>query len=347
MAATKTKHNILPAVDNNRLDLILQVLSVFSLLIALKIGLLPALISGLLVYHLVDVATPILSRIGIVPTIGKLITLIVIATIVTSAIVFGAIGLSSFLNNEPGGLIALLQKMADVLDTAKAHLPLWVKEYLPANVQDLQIAASKGLREYAAQLGSMGRNIGISFIYILTGLIIGGMVAYSSKHQDHKIGPLTLLLIKRAELLHTAFSRIVFSQIRISAINTLITGIYLAVILPLCGITLPFTKTMIAVTFIVGLLPVIGNLISNTVIVLISLSYSHMVAVTSLTFLVLIHKLEYFLNAHIIGTRINARAWELLIAMLVMEAAFGLPGIIAAPIYYAYFKDELSSRKLI
>jgi predicted PurR-regulated permease PerM len=30
-----------------------------------------------------------------------------------------------------------------------------------------------------------------------------------------------------------------------------------------------------------------------------------------------------------------------------MEAAFGIPGLIAAPIYYAYIKDELVSWKLI
>jgi hypothetical protein len=31
-----------------------------------------------------------------------------------------------------------------------------------------------------------------------------------------------------------------------------------------------------------------------------------------------IHKLEYFLNARIVGIQINARAWELLIAMLLI-----------------------------
>jgi len=62
---------------------------------------------------------------------------------------------------------------------------------------------------------------------------------------------------------------------------------------------------------------------------------------------VVIHKLEYFVNARIIGARIRARAWELLLAMLVMDAAFGIPGLIAAPIYYAYVKDELTLRKLI
>jgi len=104
---------------------------------------------------------------------------------------------------------------------------------------------------------------------------------------------------------------------------------------------------MIAVTFIAGLLPVLGNLISNTVIVVVSLSFSVGAAVGSLVFLVLIHKLEYFVNARIIGARIRARAWELLLAMLFMDAAFGIPGVIAAPIYYAYVKDELAARKLI
>jgi hypothetical protein len=119
------------------------------------------------------------------------------------------------------------------------------------------------------------------------------------------------------------------------------------VILPMFGAHLPFTKTIIVVTFFVGLLPVVGNLVSNTIIVVVSLSVSLSVAIASLVFLVIIHKLEYFLNAHIVGVQIHARAWELLLAMLVMEAAFGIAGVIAAPIYYAYLKDELVSRGLI
>jgi predicted PurR-regulated permease PerM len=144
-----------------------------------------------------------------------------------------------------------------------------------------------------------------------------------------------------------AFRRIVFAQVRISALNTSLTAIYLAIILPLCGVQLPLVKTMIAVCFIAGLLPVVGNLISNTVIVIVSLSHSLYAALGALAFLVLIHKLEYFVNARIVGSQIRARAWELLIAMLTMEAAFGIAGVVAAPIYYAYLKDELKSRGLI
>jgi predicted PurR-regulated permease PerM len=130
-------------------------------------------------------------------------------------------------------------------------------------------------------------------------------------------------------------------------LNAALTGVYLILVLPAFGLHLPFTKTMVLVTFIVGLLPVLGNLISNTIIVIISLSNSLVVAAASLGFLIVIHKLEYFVNARIIGGQIKARAWELLIAMVVMEAAFGMQGVIAAPIFYAYLKKELSDRELI
>jgi hypothetical protein len=30
-----------------------------------------------------------------------------------------------------------------------------------------------------------------------------------------------------------------------------------------------------------------------------------------------------------------------------MEAAFGVAGVVAAPIYYAYMKDELTARELV
>ena len=76
-------------------------------------------------------------------------------------------------------------------------------------------------------------------------------------------------------------------------------------------------------------------------------SHSYGVALASLAFLIVIHKLEYFLNARIVGTQIQSRTWELLSAMLVMEAAFGIGGVVAAPIYYAFVKDELKRQGLV
>jgi predicted PurR-regulated permease PerM len=158
---------------------------------------------------------------------------------------------------------------------------------------------------------------------------------------------LPTVLAQRCASLVTAFHDIVFAQAKISAVNTTLTSVFLLILLPLFGVSMPLAKTLVAITFIVGLLPVVGNLISNTLIFCVALSISMWVAVASLAYLIIIHKLEYFLNAGIVGTQIRARAWELLIAMLVMESIFGIGGLIAAPIYYAYVKRELEGARLI
>jgi predicted PurR-regulated permease PerM len=63
--------------------------------------------------------------------------------------------------------------------------------------------------------------------------------------------------------------------------------------------------------------------------------------VASLGFLVVVHKLEYFLNARIVGGRTNVPTYAMLGSMLVLESAFGLAGLVAAPIYAAWLTREL------
>ena len=86
---------------------------------------------------------------------------------------------------------------------------------------------------------------------------------------------------------------------------------------------------------------------ANTVIVVISLGVSGWVASISLVFLILIHKLEYVTNARIVGAKVHAAAWEILLALLAFEAVFGVPGLILAPVAYAYAKGELTHQGLI
>jgi predicted PurR-regulated permease PerM len=184
-------------------------------------------------------------------------------------------------------------------------------------------------------------------VHVIIGMVIGAMVSLHQVREDDDPRPLAQALTERVVRVGEAFRRVVFAQVRISAINTVFTAIYLVAVLPLFGVHLPFTKTLVVVTFVAGMLPVVGNLISNTLILVVSLSVSFEAGIASLAFLLVIHKLEYFLNARIVGGHIHARPWELLLAMLAMEAAFGLAGLAVAPVYYAYLKDELASRGLV
>lgn len=332
--------------DSTKIYLFTQILALAAMVAVIQLHLLPALLGGLLIYNLVEFGARMLNRAGVIMFEGRLILLGILSVIVITFFVLATREFASYISSGPESFVALMQRMADVVDQGRSYLPVWAETYLPSNIEEWQAKASEWLRNNALHFSVAGREVGMFFIHLIIGMIVGGMIALNPGFQESR-GPFAGALRERIGFLGNAFRRIVFSQIRISALNTFLTAVFLVIVLPLTGNALPLTKTMIAVTFFVGLLPIIGNLISNTVIVLISLSVSPAVAVASLIYLVVIHKLEYFVNAHIIGTRIRAKAWEILIAMLVMESAFGLAGLVAAPIYYAYIKDELASRQLI
>lgn len=323
------------------------VLAGLALYAVLAFHLVEALLAGLLVYTVVHSAAPHLKAIGVQHRPGKIVILLLVFVLTILLISLGVFGLAHFLMGGSNSLPALMQKMADIIGTARVHFPEWARSYLPQDGKQIESQLAGWLRANAGLVQQWGENFGRVLLHILFGMIIGGFVALGEVASPVEPRPLARSLMERAALFSRAFRRVVFAQIRISAINTVLTAIYLAAILPAFGVHLPLLKTIIAVTFIAGLLPVIGNLISNTVIVIVSLSLSLYVAIASLAFLIIIHKLEYFLNAKIIGGHIHARIWEVLLAMLVMEAAFGIPGLIIAPIYYAYIKDELIERNLI
>jgi predicted PurR-regulated permease PerM len=316
------------------------------LFLVLKLHLLPALLAGLLVFQLVHVLAGLLAG-RVSNRRAKLAAVVTLAVLVIGGMATMTVLSVSFFSNHGGGLAELAQKMADTIDNARLWMPEWLVAMLPEGIDNLKSAAAQWLREHAGEVSTVGKEAAIAFVHVLIGMIIGAMVALHEAAAMPTLRPLAAALTERARQLALAFKRVVFAQVQIAAINTFFTALYLALVLPLMGIHLPLTKTMIGLTFAAGLLPVVGNLISNTVIVVVSLAVSPLVALSSLTFLIVIHKLEYFLNAKIVGTHIAARTWEMLLAMLAMEAAFGLPGLVAAPIYYAYLKGELAAAELV
>ncbi len=321
-------------------------LAAAALLVVMQAGLLAALYSGLLVYSLVHLMAPALGK-KIDSQRARMIAVGILGALIVLLLIFLVWSGVSFFLSDAGSLPVLLKKMADLIEQSRAQIPDWLAIYLPQGSEDLRQMLTSWMREHAVDAKHFGEQTGRTFVHLIAGMVIGALAALYDTTRVHHYLPLSAALHQRVVNLHQSFRQMVFAQVRIAAINALFTGIFLAVVLPFAGITLPFVKTLILLTFLTGLLPVIGNLISNTVIVVISLSDSLTTAMLSLMFLVTIHKLEYFLNAKIIGMQINARAWELLGAMLLMEALFGIPGVIAAPVFYAYLKTELSKIGLV
>ena len=331
----------------SRYDIATGILFVGGLLGLLTVHLLPSLLAGLLVYALVDALVPLLRRPDTQHDTPRLLAVALIAAVVIAATSAGILSLVSFLRNGGDNLPALIQNMAEIIEHSRASLPAWVLLYIPENSEELRQALVTWLRSHAGAFQVAGTGVGRALAHIVIGMVIGALLSLETATQRPDRGPLSIALADRARHLTLAFRRVVFAQVRISAINTVFTAIYLLVVLPCFDVTLPFAKTLVVATFLLGLIPILGNLISNTMIFTVSLSQSLYLAVASLSYLIVIHKLEYFLNARIVGVQIRARAWELLLAMLAMEATFGVTGLMVAPIYYAYIKDELRDQKMI
>ncbi|MGI4812494.1 MAG: AI-2E family transporter [Janthinobacterium lividum] len=321
------------------------VIAAAGLAAVMFLHLLGGFLGGLLVYHLIHLLAPLLAR-RLSGQRARLIALALIASIIVGLLTLATIVTIGHFKHEPLVTQMLLDKAMDVVDQARDHLPNWVDDYLPDDTEDVRTVATQWMHDHSGDLQLVGREAARGFTHVLIGMILGAIIAIDSAQRGHRM-PLASALVTRSVRIGEAFRRIVFAQVKISVVNTVFTAIFLLGAFPLFHEKLPLSKILVLLTFVFGLLPVIGNLISNALIIIVALSVSLPATITAIVFLVVIHKLEYFLNARIIGGQIEAHAWELLLAMLVMEAAFGLPGVIAAPIYYAYIKRELRAKWLV
>lgn len=314
--------------------------------LVLQLHLLSALLAGLLVYELVHLLAPRVAK-RLTNKGARLVALAALSILTIIILIFLTLGILAFFKSDTGNLQTLLDKVQHILTDARTKLPPWIVDNFPGNVDDLKFFAANWLDEHSKDVQHVGKEVMHFFVRGLVGMVIGALISVHEGPTISRMRPLAAALTLRISRFADAFRQIIFAQLKISVINTVFTGIFLLAVLPAFGVNLPLTKTLIALTFVAGLLPVVGNLISNTAIFVVGLSVSLYVAIAALVFLVVIHKLEYFLNARIVGTRIHAYAWELLIAMIFLEVAFGIAGLIAAPIYYAYIKNELSDAGLI
>lgn len=308
--------------------------------------LLPCFLTGFIVYETILALTPLVERL-VKGQIARWISILFLSVVIILALVTGITKLIGFLLHDFQNPAAFHATATKLLEDAQRTLSPVIVRYLPSDIDELQNQVVTWLREHLVVVQTFGRTAAHTFTTMLIGMLLGAIISLRNSSDQRLEAPLKQAMLDRLTTLAAAFHNVVFAQIRVSLVNTVLTCGFLFGILPLFGLYFPFAKTVVVLTIIAGLMPIIGNLISNTVIVLIGLSISLEAALIALIYLILIHKLEYFINARIFGSRISAKTWEILLAMLVFESAFGLTGVVAAPVYYAYLKAELRIAHLI
>jgi len=231
-----------------------------ALIFTLSAKLLPALLAGLLVYELVVMLSPRFVGNKLSHSRAKMVVVALISATVLAALIGAVLGAIAYYKAEGGSYAALLKNMAEIIENSRDLLPPWIAEYLPqGDESQIRATLSEWLRTHAQEIRTIGGSAGHALAMVVVGLIIGSFVSLNEGREHHSLGPLAQAMNKRVLHLGQAFRKVVFAQVRISLLNTTLTGLYLAVVLPAFGVELPFVKTMIVITFVVGLLPVLGN----------------------------------------------------------------------------------------
>jgi len=213
------------------------------------------------------------------------------------------------------------------------------------DVGSLKSLAIDSAQQAAGFLGSFARIATKEFLFFVVGVVVA-IGIFLNPGIDFDPCPPNLYSLQAGRVaalfrsFYISFRRVIGAQVIISAINTAFTSAFV------CVFGLPYATVVIILTFLCGMLPVIGNLISNTLIVGLGFTISPQFALWALLFLVGIHKLEYFLNSRIIGGRIRHPMWLTLLALLVGERLLGIAGIILAPVVLHFLKVEASKFQL-
>jgi len=315
-------------------------LALLALFVILHFGLLPGGLAALAAFALTGALanTRLMKPLG-----GKAraisAALIIIAPLV--ALTLAGVEISQFAADAAKNYVAMMDHLVSVAADWRTRLPGALSTHIPQEREALQDWVSHGLQSQAPMLAGMGRSWAHGLLFVVVGIIVGALAAASSVVPSTQ--PLAKALRTRAATLYQSFVKIVVAQFWIAAINTAFTAVFLFGALPLFDISVPYSGWLVLLTFVAGLLPIVGNLLCNAVLTLAGLGVGPHVALACLVFLIAVHKLEYVINAKVVGSRISTAAWELIVAMFVFEAVFGVAGLVAAPLYYAYIKMEMKA----
>jgi predicted PurR-regulated permease PerM len=311
----------------------------------LNVGLLPALIAGFITFLMMRYCEHAMSKYLSLGKYSNFFATVSISFIIIAILTLFSVYFFNWIGKTLNNPDVLINETALILDKTLKDLPANISGMLPHDIHNFKDEGLSFIQSNLIVLRDFSKGATHTLITMILGMIIGIMIASGDSTKNNK--PLVVALKRRISNLVESFKHVMVAQAGIATFNSLMTSIFLLIVMPLFGVNFPFAKTIIFLTFFIGLIPIIGNIIVNAIVLIIGLSVSVSVGISALCYLILIHKFEYFLNAKIIGGRIEAKAFELLVAMLIMESIYGITGLIAAPILYAYIKKELKQYDLV
>ena len=322
------------------------IIALAAALMVFPLRLLPCLLAGMVIFEIID-AFRVRSQGYLRSKVSGWLAVMFISLVLLAAVFGFFMLLYNVFTLDFTSEGDFYRKLNEVVREAHDKLYPVLGDYMPKTYQDIESTVFSWLETHIYILQNAGQKTLHFFAVTFIGIFLAILVSLTSGGRADKAPYLKYYLLQRIATFREVFSAVVTAQVKVAAFNAIATGIFLYLVMPLLGYDLPYAKTLTFLTFLCSLLPIIGNLISNTLVTLVALSISLQAAIAVVIYLIFIHKAEYFINARIFGAKIQSSVWELLLAMLIFESLFGIAGVVAAPIFYAWLKVELMRKQLI
>ena len=295
-------------------------------------------VSFLFLYLVSDFMTNDVRR--LVPFVPKalLFSILYLAVIALFTVLFYNI-IPNLIALMPGLAEKLQSQAITLFENANARWDL--TQYVnPQEVKSAIVTGTTSTLKFLAGVFSASYK---GFIYFIFALVLNLLLYHNTEKLDGVFGrrPKSLMnffyrfVIARVRVFYYYFRRVMGGQIIISGINT---GISTIVIFAL---GLPYPFLLIGAVFVFGLLPVAGNLISNTILTVMAfVTIGPWGAAICLGLLIGVHKLEYFLNSKIIGDIVHMPMFVTLTSLVVCEVLFGIVGLMLAIPLILFLRHE-------
>jgi len=222
---------------------------------------------------------------------------------------------------------AIIKSLPEIAENAIPGLIDWAQKHgieLPftdyESLKEMTVDWVKGQAKYLGEAARFAQGATGQFLLVLIACVIAiGLFLNPHIEIDRDKQPIRNNLFSlcgeaisdRFNTFYRSFAIVMGGQVIIAIINSVLTAIFVF------ATGLPYAVVIIGATFLCELVPVVGNLVSNTLVVGIAMTVSPHKALLALIFLVVVHKLEYFLNSKIVGHRIRNPFWLTLLALVV------------------------------
>jgi predicted PurR-regulated permease PerM len=230
-----------------------------------------------------------------------------------------------------------LPKLAEFMRQHHMSFPI-------GSTEELRGVLTRAVKDHAMSITSAGGIVTRSIIEALMGVFVAvltflGRGDPAVLDRSNLYGSAFTAFGERLRAFRASFETVLGVQGTIAVINTVVTAAFVVA----CGF--PHAPFLITATLIFSMIPILGNLLGNTLIVTVGLTVSVKMGVAALVYLVVAHKLEYLLNSRIVGARIKTPMWLTILGMIAGEALLGLPGVVLAPALIHYLRAEMQAIK--